>query len=159
VGAILIQGVGFALLFVPLTTAAISTIPRHQLSDATGLNSLLRQVGGSFGLAIFATLLRRSQVEAGASISATLTRTRPEVMSRLQAVTQGLISRGLDVVGAHTAALQVMGFTISRQAAVLAFEKMFLLSGIAFLAVLPLLIFLKVERHGGGHKPEVHMEL
>jgi DHA2 family multidrug resistance protein len=160
VSAIMIQGVGFACLFVPLTTAAISTIPRHLLSDATGLNSLLRQVGGSFGLAIFATLLRRSQVQAGASISASLASNRPDVLERLHLTAQALITRGLDAVAANRAAIEVLGLTIQRQAAVLAFEKMFLLSGIAFLVVLPLVIFLKVDRHAGeGPHPEVHLEL
>ena len=56
VGAIVLQGFGFASLFVPLTTVALAHIPRYRLTDATGLNSLLRQIGGSLGLAAFATL-------------------------------------------------------------------------------------------------------
>ena len=56
---LIIQGVAFSCLFIPLTTMALSTIPRHRLPDATGLNSLLRQTGGSVGLAVFATLLTR----------------------------------------------------------------------------------------------------
>src|SRR5438067_3184383 len=59
VRVLIIQGVAFSCLFIPLTTMALSTIPRHRLSDATGLNSLLRQTGGSVGLAIFATMLTR----------------------------------------------------------------------------------------------------
>src|SRR5437762_8572250 len=47
VNVLIIQGVAFSCLFIPLTTIALSSIPRHRLSDATGLNSLLRQTGGS----------------------------------------------------------------------------------------------------------------
>src|SRR6185369_17271479 len=65
---LMIQGVAFSCLFIPLTTLALSTIPRHRLADATGLNSLLRQVGGSIGLAIFATLLTRSATTARGDI-------------------------------------------------------------------------------------------
>src|SRR3954466_11079461 len=61
---LIIQGVAFSCLFIPLTTMALSTIPRHRLSDATGLNSLLRQTGGSVGLAVFATLLSRFATKA-----------------------------------------------------------------------------------------------
>ena len=50
--ALTTQGVGFSCLFVPLSTVALSAIPRHKMADATGLNSLFRQVGGSIGLAI-----------------------------------------------------------------------------------------------------------
>ena len=54
-----ITGVGFAFLFVPLTTAALSNIPRHELAGAAGVNSFVRQVGGSIGLSVFATLFTR----------------------------------------------------------------------------------------------------
>src|SRR4029079_19042778 len=57
VSAIMIQGFGFAAIFVPLTTVALAGIPLYRLTDATGLNSLLRQIGGSLGLAAFPTLL------------------------------------------------------------------------------------------------------
>ena len=57
VAAIVLQGFGFASIFVQLTTVALASIPRFRLTDATGLNSLLRQIGGSLGLAAFATLL------------------------------------------------------------------------------------------------------
>src|SRR5262249_28509319 len=56
---LILQGIAFSCLWVPLTTVALSSIPRHKLSDATGSNSLLRQIGGSMGLAVFGTLLPR----------------------------------------------------------------------------------------------------
>src|SRR6266849_5910636 len=64
VNVLIIQGIAFSCLFIPLTTVALSTIPRHRLPDATGLNSLLRQTGGSVGLAVFATLLTRFALKA-----------------------------------------------------------------------------------------------
>jgi DHA2 family multidrug resistance protein len=158
IGAILVQGLGFAGLFVPLTTAAISTIPRYQLSDATGLNSLLRQVGGSFGLAIFANLLGHYQTHAKAAIAAHITWNNPNVPPWIGGMTQGLMAKGMDAVTAKKAAIEFLNLAASQQAAVISFEKTFLLSGIAFLCVLPLLFFLKVERHA-GHKPEVHLEM
>jgi hypothetical protein len=48
---------------------------------------------------------------------------------------------------------------VKRQAAVLSFEKVFLITGLLFLAVMPLLLFLKVKRSGAGAAPiEVHVE-
>ncbi|HEY8080281.1 MAG TPA: DHA2 family efflux MFS transporter permease subunit, partial [Labilithrix sp.] len=52
---LVITGFGFACLFIPLTTVALSHTPRAQLADAAGLNSFVRQIGGSVGLTIFAT--------------------------------------------------------------------------------------------------------
>ncbi|HEY2030959.1 MAG TPA: DHA2 family efflux MFS transporter permease subunit [Myxococcales bacterium] len=160
-GSLVWQGFGFSLLFVPLTTVALSRIPRAKMTDATGLNSLLRQIGGSVGLAIFATLLGRSATQARASIGAHLGITDPMAMMRLQQLEHGLAARGMDAASAHAAAPAALAQQVAAQAMVLSFEKMFLLAGICFMAILPLLAFLKVDRaaEAGDHKPEVHLEM
>jgi MFS transporter, DHA2 family, multidrug resistance protein len=156
VAAIVIQGFGFASLFVPLTTVALSTIPRYRLTDATGLNSLLRQIGGSLGLAAFATLLPRFASQAQSALAAHVVAGRPEVTSRLSMIQRGLVARGLDPGAAQAAAGRALGGTVARHATVLAFEKMFLIAGIAFLFILPLAFFLKAPRGSRGAKPSVH---
>jgi len=143
VSALAIQGIGFACLFVPLTTVALANIPRHQLSDATGLNSLLRQIGGAVGLASFVTLLDDFSADARASVAAHVTELNPTAVERLELITRGLVRAGLDQASSRAAALLSLSGTVARQALVLAFEKVFLISGLMFLAVLPLLFFLK----------------
>jgi len=154
--AIIIQGLGFSSLFVPLTAVALSTIPRYRLTDATGLNSLLRQIGGSLGLAVFATLLPRFVAVARNGLAAHLSAGRPELMSRMGMIQRGLVARGLDPATAPAAAGRVMGGLVARSASVLAFERMFMLAGIAFLFILPLVIFLKSPTGARGPKPEMH---
>jgi DHA2 family multidrug resistance protein len=160
-GSLVWQGFGFALLFVPLTTVALSRVPRAQMTDATGLNSLLRQIGGSVGLAIFATLLSRNATRARASIAAHLGMNDPLALQRLAAIKHGLMTRGLDAASAAAAAPAALAGQVAQQAMILSFEKMFLLAGICFMAILPLLAFLKVDRaaEAGGPKPEVHVEM
>jgi DHA2 family multidrug resistance protein len=157
VHAIITQGVGFSLLFVPLTTAALSRVPRHQLADATGLNSLLRQVGASMGLAVFATLLSRYGVQARAAVASHLSPERPEVLERLKQLAAGFAARGLDPVAAREAGLRLLDGMVTRQAMTLAFERVLLVTGVCFLCVLPLLLFLKVNWRGSHEK--VHVEL
>jgi DHA2 family multidrug resistance protein len=144
--AIMIQGVGFACLFVPLTTTALSQIPRHLLPDATGLNALFRQIGGSVGLAVFASLISTYTMGARSSIIAHLARTRPELQERVAMMAKTFAARGLDPASANAASLAALSGQVQRQAAALAFDKLFLLAGIVFLVVLPLLVFLKVNR-------------
>jgi len=157
--AILIQGVGFAFLFVPLTTTALSNVPRQRLADATGLNSLLRQIGGSVGLAVFATLLSRYAAAARNSIAASLTPVRPEVMDRLSQLGAFFVSRGYDPATAKAAATQALAGTAARQAMVLSFERVFHLAGIVFLLVLPLLFFLEVNRNGPAERSHAEAEM
>ncbi|HVI93820.1 MAG TPA: DHA2 family efflux MFS transporter permease subunit [Anaeromyxobacter sp.] len=157
--AILLQGVGFSFLFVPLTTAALSNVPRAKLADATGLNSLLRQVGASIGLAAFATLLSRYGVYARNVVAGHVSIERPEVQARLSQLTAGFVQRGFDAVSAREAALRALDGMITQQSMVIAFEQVLLLTGILFLTVLPLLFFLKVKSGDAHERPHVEIEV
>jgi DHA2 family multidrug resistance protein len=164
VAVLVIQGVAFACLFIPLTTVALSQVPRQNMADATGLNSLIRQVGGSLGLAMFASLIPRFTHHAMNSIGAHITDANPEVASRMSGMAHAAVRRGLDPVAAQLAAERMLGGIVAQQATVLTFEKLFLLSGILFLGVLPLLYFLRSPEHegapaGGGKPAEVHLEV
>ena len=158
-----ITGFGFSCLFVPLTTAALSSIPRKDLADAAGLNSFVRQIGGSVGLTIFATLLTRFAVRATATLSWHITPLNPMVSHQIAAMAARVADHGLGRIGSYALALKIMGGRVAAQGMVLAFEKSFLLQGIAFLAVLPLLFWLRVERHGhdkaSTHRPSVDISM
>jgi DHA2 family multidrug resistance protein len=159
--AISTQGIGFSCLFVPLSTVALSAVPRHRMADATGLNSLFRQVGGSIGLAIGATLLTRYGAQARAALVSHLTGADPEAVSRLRQATRGFAARGYDAMTAHGLALRSIDSAVERQAALLSFDHVFLIAGVAFLLVLPLLAFLKTPEQTAadkGEKIEVHLE-
>ena len=114
-----ISGVGFAFLFVPLTTAALSNVPGPQLAGAAGVNSFVRQVGGSIGLSVFATMFSRFGAEASASLAPSVTVLRPEIAAQ--------------ALSPAAAAGQV-----ALEGTVIGFDKMFLLQAIAFVVVLPL---------------------
>ena len=139
-----VTGIGFAFLFVSLTTAALADVPRPLLADAAGLNSFVRQVGGSVGLAVFATLLERYYVQARAGLLPFVTETRTPVLQFLHSAGAGLAARGGPT--SRAAAVAALGGRVQIQSMVLSFEKAFLVQGIAFLAALPLLYFLRVQR-------------
>jgi MFS transporter, DHA2 family, multidrug resistance protein len=163
--AVTTQGLGFSCMFVPLSTVALASIPRHLMADATGLNSLFRQVGGSIGLAITATLLSRYGVQARTALMSHVTMSDAAVVERLRQTAAGLMARGLDPALARSLALRAIDGAVAVQAQLLAFERVFLLAGIAFLLVLPLLFFLKTPEETAASatevaKPEpVHIEL
>jgi DHA2 family multidrug resistance protein len=141
-----VTGVGFAFLFVPLTTAALSNVPRHEMAGAAGVNSFVRQIGGSIGLSVFATLFTRFSVHAAAGLGTEVTPLRPEVMAQLAQVRAGFVARGLDLDTATTMAQKTFAGRAALQGTVIGFDKTFVLQTIAFLAVIPLLLFLRVKR-------------
>ncbi len=143
---LVVTGAAFACLFVPLTTAALSKVERHLMADAAGLNSFVRQVGGSVGLTIFATLFTNYAVEARAGIAANITALRPEVIARFAAMKAGMIAHGLDPSSAQLLVGKVIGSSMYHQATVLSFDRVFLFQGVLFLGVLPLLFLVRVPR-------------
>ncbi|HEY6866616.1 MAG TPA: DHA2 family efflux MFS transporter permease subunit [Candidatus Eisenbacteria bacterium] len=140
---LILQGVGFSCLFVPLATVALSFVPRVQLTDATGLNSVVRQFGGSAGLAIYGTLLTRYGVQARQALSEHVTIYRPEVEQRLAAIASGLAHRGMDAVTAKAAAIQALAGIVERQGMAIAFARVFSLTGLVLGLTLPLVLFLR----------------
>lgn len=157
VQVLIIQGVAFSCLFIPLTTMALSTIPRHRLSDATGLNALLRQTGGSVGLAVFATMLTQFSIKARGDMLPHFSISSPAMASRLAAIQRMLQSRGLDAFAARQTAARMIDGQLRQQSMMISFEKLFYLSGILFLGVLPLVFFLKAPK--AGEKIDVHAEM
>jgi len=157
VNVLILQGIAFSCLFIPLTTVALATIPRHRLPDATGLNSLLRQTGGSVGLAVFATLLTRFAIKARDAMLPSLTADRPMVLARLAGIRRMLEARGMSSAAAQSTAARMLDGQIRQQAMVMSFEKLFYLSGICFLCVLPLVFFLRAPK--SAEKIDVHVEM
>jgi DHA2 family multidrug resistance protein len=158
--ALLLQGIAFSCLWVPLTTVALSSVPRTKMSDATGLNTLIRQIGGSLGLAAFATLINRYMTQARGSLSAHVSIGSTLAYQRLAGMQQLLTSHGLDAESAKQTSYRALNGIVMQQATVLTFEKLFLLAGILFLLVLPLLAFLKSPTHvTAQQKVDVHVEV
>ena len=147
IATLLLQGVGFSLLFVPLTTVALSHVARTQLTDASGLNSLVRQFGGSAGLAIYGTLLEQYATRARAALAVHVDPYRPEVAERVARMTQGMIARGMDATTAKTAALKALWGTVALQGSMIAFSKTFMLTGFMMLTLLSLVFFLRSKDH------------
>jgi DHA2 family multidrug resistance protein len=145
-----ILGVALGMIFVPLTTVTLSTISREEMGNATGIFNLLRNIGGSVGIATAATLLSRFSQFYQTSLSAHVNPYNPMTRSRWMELQQGAISKGIDAVTAQHTALGVLYGIVRKQAAMLAYNYIFWIIGIAFLVVIPFLLLLKKPK---GHGP------
>src|SRR5438270_937232 len=57
---IIVSGVAISMIFVPLTTSTMGTLAQDQIGNASGIFNLMRNVGGSVGIAMITTLVARS---------------------------------------------------------------------------------------------------
>lgn len=141
-----IQGVGFALVFVSLSTVALASIPRPMMTSATGLNNLIRQLGGSFGTAYVVVVLTRHIDQARADLITYANPASIAFMERLQGLTGLFRQRGLGPTEAQNAALKSIDGLIQRQAAVMAYDYIFLGIGLLFIACIFLLPLLRAPK-------------
>jgi DHA2 family multidrug resistance protein len=140
------QGVGFSLLFVSLSTAALATIPKPKMTAASGLYNVVRQVMGSVGIAIAATQLVRSQSRYHDAIAEHVTMYSAATQQWLKAVTAGMIRAGADAYTATQRALQLLDLDVTRQATALAYNHVLLLVAGLFLASIPLVLLVRSHR-------------
>ena len=146
---LIMRGVGLGLIFVPLTSATMAEMKTHQLAQGTGMFNLTRQLGGSIGIALMATLLTRFTVQKKALLAEHVTTMDPTSLGRLESITRGLIGRGINPLVAKQQALMVLDRQIQAQASVLAFSRIYILSGVILLASLPLLFLFKTGKGRG----------
>jgi MFS transporter, DHA2 family, multidrug resistance protein len=121
------------------------TIPLS-LAQGTGLYNLTRQLGGSLGIAVMATLLSRFTKAQKAVLTEHVSTYDPGTLERLTMLTRGMTARGMDAITAKQQALAIIDRQIGAQASVLAFSKIYLLSGILLVCALPLLTLWKTGR-------------
>ncbi|HEY5220481.1 MAG TPA: hypothetical protein VIJ16_11765, partial [Gemmatimonadaceae bacterium] len=144
------QGVGFGLIFVALSTAALATVERARMTAAAGLYNVVRQVFGSVGVALSATELTSGTTRYHSMLAEKLTATNPVTLSWLHMVIGGMRASGSDAYTAAKQALTLLDGTVTEQAAVIAYNHVFILIAVLFVLCLPLVYFLRGVEHAEG---------
>jgi len=147
---LILRGVGLGLIFVPLTSASMAELKVTELAQGTGMFNLTRQLGGSLGIAIMATLLTRFTTAKKALLTEHITTMDPMSLGRLQSITNGLIAKGANPLLAKQQALFMLDRQVQAQASVLAFSRIYILSGLILLASVPLLLMFKTGKGRGS---------
>ncbi|MCM3900863.1 MAG: DHA2 family efflux MFS transporter permease subunit [Pyrinomonadaceae bacterium] len=150
----IISGLAMGFVFVPLTLMATGTLTPEQIGNATGIFNLMRNLGGSIGIAGVTTMLARgSQVHQAAMVSH-LTPYDPAFQQRLGELAAAFAARG-DPMTASQQAYGAIYQTLVGQATMLAYIDNFrLLAFLCLLCVPAVLLFRRVK--AGRQTPTVH---
>jgi DHA2 family multidrug resistance protein len=81
--SLIFRGLGMGLLFAPLSALALTGIPGQRMAQAAGMFNVIRQIGGSFGVAIFGTLMTSRTIHHAANFGVSLDRTSPVLANTL----------------------------------------------------------------------------
>jgi DHA2 family multidrug resistance protein len=144
----LLQGVGMSLLFVPLTTVSMDSIPREKMGNATSLFNLMRNIGGSVGIAMTGTMLARNNQKTTSMLGSNVTAFDPSSQSILYQLKAGFMAAGADITTATERAYAAVFGMVQRQATMVSFVSIFQLLGVLFLAIIPLVLLMKRPKSG-----------
>jgi DHA2 family multidrug resistance protein len=151
-----IQGFGLSMVFVPLTTISMNPVPREAMGNATSLFNLMRNLGGSVGIASVAMMNTRFQQKYTAILGEHVSATSPQSEQMFSSLRGMFLSTGSGAGLADQRAYASLFGMVERQAAMRAFVDVFYLLTLAFLAMIPLILIMRKPKGGGGPGPGAH---
>jgi len=144
------QSLGLGLLFIPINTAAYSGVPSEKNNNASAIINMMRNIGGSVGIAALTTFIaRRQQYHQSALVEHVTSYGAPskDALNTLQRLTMPHHASGADALHQAQAILYAM---VQKQAAVLSYIDGFWLTGILLLALVPLVFLMRRAKAGGA---------
>jgi len=154
----LINGFATGFIFVPLTTMTMGRLRKEEIGNAAGIYNLMRNIGGSVGIASVTTFLVRGTQIHQSYLAANITAGNPAVVEMINGLQTRLYLGGTDTYTAHQRALGMLYGIVQQQASLLAYGDNFRLLGFLSLLCIPLALFFnRVRKHSQG-RPDVSGE-
>jgi DHA2 family multidrug resistance protein len=144
---LIVRGLGLGLLFVPITTLSLSGLKGKSIGEGAAFTGMMRQLGGSFGIAIITTFIARFGQEHRVNLIAHLDSTKVNVQNKIHALQQGFISKGDSANIALQKAYKVLDLGVTKQSTVLSYMDVFLYSGVLFLICIPFILLIKKAKN------------
>lgn len=145
-----LQGLSLGFLFVPLTTVTMDPIPIEKMGNATSIFNLMRNIGGSMGIALSTTIVARSSQRYTNFLGRNVTPYSPQTQSMLEGLRSYFMSSGADAVTATQRAYAALFGMVQRQASMLSFNHTYLFLAILFIIVMPAILLMRKPKSRGG---------
>ncbi len=140
------RGVGLGLLFIPITALSLSSLKGQQIGQGAAFTGMMRQLGGSFGIALITTIISRKVITHSSDLMSHLSGADLNVQQRVTGITNAFISKGYTPDVALKMAYKSLQGMVMKQATVLSYMDIFLYLGIMFLVCLPIVLFVKKRK-------------
>lgn len=140
---LVVRGIGLGLLFVPITTLALSTLKGREIGEGAAFTGMMRQLGGSFGIAIITTVIYRLNVQHRVDLIPNITAIDPETQQRVNGMQNMFMSKGFSANEALQRAYALIDGSISLQGTVITYMEIFLYLGLVFLCCVPFVLLIK----------------
>jgi len=144
---LMVRGLGLGLLSVPVSTMSLSTLKGQEIGQGAAFTSMMRQLGGSFGVALISTMLTRETSIHRTYLVSHLNENDNTVQARVTQLASGMQSHGFDLSTARNMAYQILDGSVTKQATLLSYMDIFMFVGIVFVVFVPLvMLFVKKSK-------------
>ncbi len=140
---LIFRGLALGLLFIPITALSLSMLKGQQIGQGAAFTGMMRQLGGSFGVALISTFMVRQNMVHRNDLVSKLDRTNPAVMQKVQALQHGFMSKGMPADVALKSSYAALDHMVTKQAAVLSYMDVFMYLGIMFLVCVPFVLIVR----------------
>lgn len=140
---LIVRGFAMGMLFIPVTTLALSTLKGQQIGQGAAFTGMMRQLGGSFGIALITTFLSRQNMFHRSDLVSKLDITNPAVQQRLQGLQHAMMSKGMAADAAVKGSYAGLDRMVTKQVAVLSYMDVFFYLGVIFLVCVPFVLMVK----------------
>ncbi|CAM3944415.1 MFS transporter, DHA2 family, multidrug resistance protein [Pedobacter westerhofensis] len=138
---LMVRGLGLGLLSVPVSTMSLSTLKGQEIGQGAAFTSMMRQLGGSFGVALISTMLTRETSIHRTSLVSHMNVNDMNVQDRVSQLASGMQHRGFDFSTARNMAYGMLDGIVTKQATLLSYMDIFMFVGIVFIIFVPLVMF------------------
>ncbi len=136
------MGLGLGLSMIPIINLSMETLSNQQMTNASGLQNLFKNIGGAIGTSLVATFLTRFAQAHQFMMVGKLSELNPIYAERLQATTGALMQYTSPDMARHMAEYAQYG-TLLKQSTLWAFMDSFRIFGFLCFALIPLLFLFK----------------
>ncbi len=150
------QTLGLAFIFIPQKTLAYIGVPREKNNQISSMNSFVRNVGGSIGIALLSTLITRAGLAHRNYLVAHTTPGAPAYEAMREGLTQTLKTQGMSSVEAARQAYGLMSGMIQSQATTRAYVDVISVLALIVLCLTPFVLIMKTSRPGKSEQPALH---
>lgn len=141
-----IRGAGMGLVMMPASTAGMNTVPLPLIGRASAMSNVIRQVAGSFGIAVFTTVLQNQRVLYYAQLAQNVNLDSTQSLNMQNTLESLAISNGVSITAMKTMLMAAIHGKITLMAMASAIDDCFLLSAALGVIALVLCPFLKEKR-------------
>lgn len=145
-----LQGLSLGFLFVPLTTVTMDPIPNEKMGNATSIFNLMRNMGGSMGIALSTTIVARSEQHYTNFLGRNVNPYSPQTQAMFESLRSFFMSSGADAVTSTQRAYAAIFGMVQRQAAMLSFNHTYLFLAILFVLVMPAVFLMRRPKSRRG---------